>query len=80
MGFDPLQLGVITILCIMIGCITPPVGVVVFSLGRNAQRSAHVHDLQRVLAVRMDDVYLLGGPHIPAHVVYVAAEPDVRMM
>ncbi len=32
MGFDPLQLGVITIVCIMIGCITPPVGVVVFSL------------------------------------------------
>lgn len=32
MGFDPLQLGVITVLCIMIGCITPPVGVVVFSL------------------------------------------------
>jgi C4-dicarboxylate transporter DctM subunit len=32
MGFDPLQLGVIAILCIMIGCITPPVGVVVFSL------------------------------------------------
>jgi tripartite ATP-independent transporter DctM subunit len=32
MGFDPLQLGVIAILCIMVGCITPPVGVVVFSL------------------------------------------------
>ena len=32
MGFDPLQLGVVAILCIMIGCITPPVGVVVFSL------------------------------------------------
>ena len=32
MGFSPLQLGVITVLCIMIGCITPPVGVVVFSL------------------------------------------------
>jgi C4-dicarboxylate transporter, DctM subunit len=32
MGFDALQLGVIAILCIMIGCITPPVGVVVFSL------------------------------------------------
>jgi C4-dicarboxylate transporter DctM subunit len=32
MGFDALQLGVITVLCIMIGCITPPVGVVVFSL------------------------------------------------
>jgi tripartite ATP-independent transporter DctM subunit len=32
MGFDPLQLGVIAVLCIMIGCITPPVGVVVFSL------------------------------------------------
>jgi tripartite ATP-independent transporter DctM subunit len=31
-GFSPLQLGVITVLCIMIGCITPPVGVVVFSL------------------------------------------------
>jgi tripartite ATP-independent transporter DctM subunit len=32
MGFDALQLGVITVLCIMIGCITPPVGVVVFTL------------------------------------------------
>jgi C4-dicarboxylate transporter DctM subunit len=32
MGFSALQLGVITVLCIMIGCITPPVGVVVFSL------------------------------------------------
>lgn len=32
MGFDPLQLGVIVVLCIMLGCITPPVGVVVFSL------------------------------------------------
>lgn len=32
MGFSPLQLGVITVLCIMIGCITPPVGVVVFTL------------------------------------------------
>jgi tripartite ATP-independent transporter DctM subunit len=32
MSFDPMQLGVITVLCIMIGCITPPVGVVVFSL------------------------------------------------
>jgi tripartite ATP-independent transporter DctM subunit len=33
LGFSPLQLGVITVLCIMIGCITPPVGVVVFTLG-----------------------------------------------
>jgi C4-dicarboxylate transporter DctM subunit len=32
MGFSPLQLGVITVLCIMIGCITPPVGVVVYAL------------------------------------------------
>jgi C4-dicarboxylate transporter, DctM subunit len=32
MGFSPLQLGVITVLCIMIGCVTPPVGVVVFTL------------------------------------------------
>jgi C4-dicarboxylate transporter DctM subunit len=32
MGFDPLQIGVIAVVCIMIGCITPPVGVVVFSL------------------------------------------------
>lgn len=31
-GFDPLQFGVLSVLCIMIGCITPPVGVVVFSL------------------------------------------------
>ena len=32
LAFDPLQLGVIVVLCIMLGCITPPVGVVVFSL------------------------------------------------
>jgi tripartite ATP-independent transporter DctM subunit len=32
LGFNPLQLGVITVLCIMIGCITPPVGVVVFAI------------------------------------------------
>jgi C4-dicarboxylate transporter DctM subunit len=32
MLFDPLQLGVVVVLCIMLGCITPPVGVVVFSL------------------------------------------------
>ncbi len=32
LGFDPLQLGVIVVLCIMLGCVTPPVGVVVFSL------------------------------------------------
>jgi C4-dicarboxylate transporter DctM subunit len=32
LGFDPLQLGVIVVLCIMLGCITPPVGVVVFAL------------------------------------------------
>jgi tripartite ATP-independent transporter DctM subunit len=32
LGFSPLQLGVVTVLCIMIGCITPPVGVVVFTI------------------------------------------------
>jgi TRAP-type C4-dicarboxylate transport system permease large subunit len=32
MGFAPLQLGVTTVLCIMIGCVTLPVGVVVSSL------------------------------------------------
>jgi tripartite ATP-independent transporter DctM subunit len=32
LGFSPMQLGVITVLCIMIGCVTPPVGVVVFTL------------------------------------------------
>lgn len=32
LGFDPMQLGVIVVLCIMLGCITPPVGVVVFAL------------------------------------------------
>jgi len=32
LGFSPLQLGVVTVLCIMIGCITPPVGVVVFTV------------------------------------------------
>lgn len=32
LGFDPLQFGVLCVLTIMIGCITPPVGVVVFAL------------------------------------------------
>jgi C4-dicarboxylate transporter DctM subunit len=32
LGFSALQLGVIVVLMIMIGCITPPVGVVVFTL------------------------------------------------
>jgi C4-dicarboxylate transporter DctM subunit len=32
LGFDPLQFGVIVVLCIMAGCVTPPVGVVVFTL------------------------------------------------
>jgi tripartite ATP-independent transporter DctM subunit len=32
LGFDPLQFGVICVLCIMTGCVTPPVGVVVFTL------------------------------------------------
>jgi len=32
LGFAPYQLGVIVVLCVMTGCITPPVGVVVFSL------------------------------------------------
>ena len=31
-GFEPYQVGVIVVLCVMTGCITPPVGVVVFSL------------------------------------------------
>jgi C4-dicarboxylate transporter, DctM subunit len=31
-GFDSLQFGVLSVLCIMIGCITPPVGVVIFAL------------------------------------------------
>jgi len=33
LGFDPLHFGVLCVLAIMAGCITPPVGVVVFSLG-----------------------------------------------
>jgi len=32
LGFDPLQIGVLCVLLIMMGCISPPVGVVVFSL------------------------------------------------
>ena len=32
LGFDPLQFGVLVVLCIMAGCVTPPVGVVVFTL------------------------------------------------
>jgi C4-dicarboxylate transporter DctM subunit len=32
LGFDPLQFGVLSVLCIMAGCVTPPVGVVVFTL------------------------------------------------
>jgi C4-dicarboxylate transporter, DctM subunit len=33
LGFDPLQFGVLCVMAVMIGCITPPVGVVVFALG-----------------------------------------------
>jgi len=32
LGFDTLQFGVLCVLCIMVGCVTPPVGVVVFTL------------------------------------------------
>jgi C4-dicarboxylate transporter, DctM subunit len=33
LGFDSLQFGVLSVMAVMIGCITPPVGVVVFALG-----------------------------------------------
>jgi C4-dicarboxylate transporter, DctM subunit len=33
MGFDSLQFGVLCVLAVMIGCVTPPVGVVAFALG-----------------------------------------------
>jgi C4-dicarboxylate transporter, DctM subunit len=33
MGFDSLQFGVLCVMAVMIGCVTPPVGVVVFALG-----------------------------------------------
>jgi C4-dicarboxylate transporter DctM subunit len=46
MGFHPLQLGVITVLCIMLGCITPPVGVVVFSLA-GAHREVPMYTIFR---------------------------------
>jgi len=31
-GFDPLQFGVLSILCVIIGSVTPPVGIVVYAL------------------------------------------------
>jgi C4-dicarboxylate transporter, DctM subunit len=33
LGFDALQFGVLCIIAVMIGCVTPPVGVVAFSVG-----------------------------------------------
>jgi C4-dicarboxylate transporter, DctM subunit len=33
LGFDSLQFGVLSVIAVMVGCITPPVGVVVFALG-----------------------------------------------
>jgi C4-dicarboxylate transporter, DctM subunit len=33
MGFDSLQFGVLCVLAVMVGCVTPPVGVVAFALG-----------------------------------------------
>jgi C4-dicarboxylate transporter, DctM subunit len=33
LGFDSLQFGVLCVLAVMVGCVTPPVGVVVFALG-----------------------------------------------
>jgi C4-dicarboxylate transporter, DctM subunit len=32
LGFDPLQFGVLCVMAVMIGCVTPPVGVVAFAL------------------------------------------------
>jgi TRAP-type C4-dicarboxylate transport system permease large subunit len=46
LGFDPLQLGVFTVLMIMIGCITPPVGVVVFTLA-GAHREVPMYTIFR---------------------------------
>jgi C4-dicarboxylate transporter, DctM subunit len=38
LGFDPLQFGVLCVIAVMVGCITPPVGVVVFALGGMLRR------------------------------------------
>ncbi len=46
LGFQPLQLGVLTVLCIMLGCITPPVGVVVFTLA-GAHREVPMYTIFR---------------------------------
>jgi C4-dicarboxylate transporter DctM subunit len=46
LGFDPLQVGVLTVLMIMIGCITPPVGVVVFTLA-GAHREVPMYTIFR---------------------------------
>jgi C4-dicarboxylate transporter DctM subunit len=46
LGFHPLQLGVFTVLMIMLGCITPPVGVVVFSLA-GAHREVPMYTIFR---------------------------------
>jgi tripartite ATP-independent transporter DctM subunit len=53
MGFDPLQFGVLSVLCIMAGCITPPVGVVVFAL------SGMVRDVPLFTIFRGATPYLL---------------------
>jgi C4-dicarboxylate transporter, DctM subunit len=59
LGFDSLQFGVLSVLCIMVGCITPPVGVVVFSL------SGMVRD------VPMFDIFKGATPFLAAMVILV---------
>jgi TRAP-type C4-dicarboxylate transport system permease large subunit len=47
LGFDPLQFGVLCVLAIMIGCITPPVGVVVFALGGMLKKDVTLYTIFR---------------------------------
>lgn len=47
MGFDPLQFGVLCVLAIMVGCVTPPVGVVVFALGGMLKNEVSLYTIFR---------------------------------
>jgi C4-dicarboxylate transporter DctM subunit len=48
LGFDALQFGVLCVISVMVGCITPPVGVVVFALGGMLKKEdVHLYSIFR---------------------------------
>ncbi|OGO22992.1 MAG: hypothetical protein A2144_12380 [Chloroflexi bacterium RBG_16_50_9] len=47
LGFDPIQFGVLSVLCIMIGCITPPFGILVFAIYGMAKKEVPMYTIFR---------------------------------